>query len=766
MLHKKILEQRDGRLEQVSQMLGERFDPANGEEIKDFVAQFYARVPPEDVCADLPENLYGAALSLWKFAAQRDAGQAKLRVYNPRTEEHGWKSHRTIVEIVTDDMPFLVDSVTANLNKWDCQVHLAIHPVVRLRRDDHGERQELLPPVANGKVGISEAVMHIQIAEQSDSATLETIATDLAGVLADVRVAVTDWPAMLAQLDDAIDGMDGQGAANLPQSTAEVEESRAFLAWMRDNHFTLLGCRDYGYGRDSDASSGDELSIVPGSSLGVFRDESRHVLTRPDGVGLIAAVLMAKRFTEREEILLVTKTGLAGTVHRPVHMDYIGIKRYDEDGDLVGERRFVGLFTSSAFNRTPRDIPLLRRKLALSLEQAGLDPLSHDGKALTHILETYPRDELWQIDVETLTTIATGILALQERPQFRLFARRDTFDRYFTVLVYMPRERLSTDLREKFANLLCQAVNGRLSNYYTEVSESPLARVHFILGINEGGVPDDLDFAHVETRLIAAARHWQDDFYDALVETWGEEGANRLAARYGKAFPTSYRERFNADAALGDIEGIEALINGADVGLNIYRMIEDAEHVVRFKIYHPGHALPLSDCLPMMENMGLRVIGEELFQITLKDREVIWIHNFLLEEEHGAARWRMTASTVWCSRPPWTGAKSWSCGACANICARPASPTARTIWKTPWPAIIISPAPSLNYSVSGLTPHWSRAGRRKWTGWTGKSLTAWKPWKAWMMTASCAGSKIWCMPPCAPIIFRRPLMAGRKLICP
>ena len=294
MLHKKILEQRDGRLEQVSQMLGERFDPANGEEIKDFVAQFYARVPPEDVCADLPENLYGAALSLWKFAAQRDAGQAKLRVYNPRTEEHGWKSHRTIVEIVTDDMPFLVDSVTANLNKWDCQVHLAIHPVVRLRRDDHGERQELLPPVANGKVGISEAVMHIQIAEQSDSATLETIATDLAGVLADVRVAVTDWPAMLAQLDDAIDGMDGQGAANLPQSTAEVEESRAFLAWMRDNHFTLLGCRDYGYGRDSDASSGDELSIVPGSSLGVFRDESRHVLTRPDGVGLIAAVLMAK----------------------------------------------------------------------------------------------------------------------------------------------------------------------------------------------------------------------------------------------------------------------------------------------------------------------------------------------------------------------------------------------------------------------------------------------------------------------------------------
>ncbi len=195
MLHKKILEQRDGRLEQVSRMLGERFDQAKGDEIKDFVAQFYARVPPEDVCAAVPENLYGAALSLWKFAAQRNPGQAKLRVYKSRTEEQGWKSHRTIVEIVTDDMPFLVDSVTGNLNKWDCRVHMAIHPVVRLRRDEGGERLELLPPVApsiNGKAGNSEAVMHIQIAEQSDPATLERIAADLAAVLAGVRVAVTD----------------------------------------------------------------------------------------------------------------------------------------------------------------------------------------------------------------------------------------------------------------------------------------------------------------------------------------------------------------------------------------------------------------------------------------------------------------------------------------------------------------------------------------------------------------------------------------------
>ncbi len=628
MLDSRIQEQRHSRLEQVSQLLETRFKQSECAEIKNFVEQFYARVAAEDICEAAVEDLYGAALSLWKFATQRAENETKLRVYNPRNEEHGWKSRHTIIEIVTDDMPFLVDSITGNLNQWDCQVHLAIHPVIRLRRDEGGTRQELLPPMPNGKEGISEAIMHIQIAARSDAAALDKISEDLRGVLDDVRIAVSDWPAMKAQLDDAIKQIEG---GSCPQSEEEVAESAAFLSWMRENHFTLLGSQDYAFGKKG------EMDPVPGSALGIFRDESRPVLIRQDGVGQQAAELMVKRFAEREEILLVTKTAVRGTVHRPVHMDYIGIKRYDQECRLVGERRIVGLFTSSAFNRTPRDIPLLRRKLALSLEQAGFDPLSHDGKALTHILETYPRDELWQIDVDSLTRIATGILALQERPRFRLFARKDTFDRYFSLLVYMPRERLSTELRERFAALLCEAVNGRLSSYYTEVGHSSLARVQFILGINEGGAPADLDFSEVEGQLISAARDWQDDFYDAMVERWGDERANHLTSRYRKAFPTSYRERFNAEAALGDIEAIETLIDGADVHLNIYRMIEDGDHVVRFKIFHPGHALPLSDCLPMMENMGLRAIGEELFQITLAQEETVWIHNFLLEEETAAA---------------------------------------------------------------------------------------------------------------------------------
>ncbi|MBC8240628.1 MAG: NAD-glutamate dehydrogenase, partial [Alphaproteobacteria bacterium] len=275
---------KDSRLEEVSRMLGKHFKSSEAAEIKAFVEQFYARISHEDINDTSPENLYGAALSLWKFAAQRAVGETKLRVYNPATEEHGWKSSHTIVEIITDDSPFIVDSITGNLNHWDCQVHLAIHPVVRLRRDGEGRRVELLPPLANGKTGLSEAVMHIQIAEQSDRGVLEKIAEGLRGVLADVKVAVADWPAMKLQLDEAIAHM---ATSTLPQSKEEVAEANAFLAWIRDNHFTFLGSRDYSYS----SGDGDNLpNIVPGTSLGLFRDEARSVLTRQgDGQSAAAA---------------------------------------------------------------------------------------------------------------------------------------------------------------------------------------------------------------------------------------------------------------------------------------------------------------------------------------------------------------------------------------------------------------------------------------------------------------------------------------------
>ncbi|HZD26442.1 MAG TPA: NAD-glutamate dehydrogenase domain-containing protein, partial [Alphaproteobacteria bacterium] len=625
MLDSRSSDERAERIEKVVGHLRKRLAPEEAEGAEEFVRIFYANVGLDDLRQETTENLYGAALSMWRFSARRQPGEARIRVFNPKVEESGWASPHTIVEIANDDMPFLVDSVTGYLNQRGYPVHLVIHPIVRVERDAEGLRHQLLPRGRRSRGSVRESLMQVQIGEQSEPAVQQAIAEGLHDVLRDVRLAVDDWRQMLERLEQTV--------AELAAAPGDdVEETRNFLTWMREDHFTFLGCRDYSYRRRGDDG---EVAVVPESGLGILRDEERHVLTPPSANAEQDLAPIARQFVARPETLLITKTSVRGTVHRPVHMDYVSVKRFAPDGSVIGERRFVGLFTASAYNRTPRDIPLLRRKVAQVVERAGLEPDSHDGKALLHILETYPRDELFQIDLDTLSRISHGILEIQERPHIRLFVRRDPFDRYFSVLIFVPRERLATDLRKTFESILLRALNGRVSNYYTQVSDSPLARIHYIIGINPPGPPAEIDFALLEQRLIEAARSWQDELHDKLVGRWGEERGTRLAQHYAQAFPPSYTESFNAELALHDIEHMERLAEGADAALDFYRLIEDPVNAVRFKIFNVETAVPLSDCLPMLEHMGLKVIGETPHLLKLDGRADVWIHDFYMEDPQG-----------------------------------------------------------------------------------------------------------------------------------
>jgi len=633
MLDNRTRDERADRLEKVRALVESRLPSDQQAEAVEYVTAFYANVGAEDVLELSAENLFGAALAAWKFAARRRAGQAKVRVYNPHVEENGWKSPHTIVEMVNDDMPFLVDSVTGYLNRIGQTVHLVIHPVLQITRDDEGRRTGLHLGAGAPDAARPESVMHIQIGEQTDPDVHERIAAELSLVLSDVRAAVEDWRGMLQRLDESIGEL---RTGRLPLEQAEVDETHAFLEWMHDDHFTFLGCRDYTY---AGAGDGAELSMVPDSGLGILRNDRRHVLTPPNAPeneperGDVAPIV--RQFIARPELMLITKTSVRGTVHRSVHMDYIGVKRFDDSGELVGERRFVGLFTASAYNRTPSDIPMLRRKQQQVITLSGFDVAGHDGKALAHIIETYPRDELFQIDVETLKEIAVGILAIQERPHIRLFARRDKFDRFFSVLVFVPRDRLSTELRLRFEKILLQGLNGRISSYYTQVGDSPLARIHYIIGINPPGPPADLDYGAIEHRLIQAARSWHDSLYEALVERWGEERAGVLAARYGHAFPAAYTEAFTTELALNDIGRLEGIRDNGGVALDFYRLIEDSDCCIRFKIFHRDGAVPLSDCLPMLERMGLKVIGETPYRLRFDDGSEVWLHDFYMETPDG-----------------------------------------------------------------------------------------------------------------------------------
>ena len=627
MLQKRAQEEKADRLEKVSALSQSRLSAEDAAQFLRFLELFYDRVWPEDLLASSAENLYGAALAIWKFGATRTPGEARIRAYNPQVEAHGWKSSHTIIEVLNDDMPFIVDSILGCLGRMHHGVHLLIHPIVRVERNGEGARTGIA--AATGGAGVvAESVLHIEIDEHSDPEVLKEIEARLHDVLHDVRAAVEDWHLILEKLDESITELDRP----IPLESEEIDEARAFLEWMRDNHFTFLGSRDFAYAK---RKGKEELTIVDDSAHGILRDPERQVLT--GSVGGASLTPMVQEFFNRPELMQISKTSTRGVVHRPVHMDYIGVKRFSSKGKVIGERRFVGLFTSSAYSRTPRDIPLLRRKVGQVLVMAGIAPFSHDGKALTHILDTYPRDELFQIDLETLYGIAMGILALYERPHIRLFARRDRFERYFSCIVFVPRERMSTNLRRRFTEILTESFNGRLSNFSTQVSDDPLARLHFIIGTDPGDAPDDVDYSHVEERLVDAARTWSDDLHEALIERWGEERGNTLAQTYTSAFPAAYTESFNAERALSDIDHIESLNDGRSLAPNFYRAIEDAENEVRFKIYHPNNSVPLTICLEMLEHMGFTVIGEVPFQIQLDDDRSVWIQDFFMQASRHSA---------------------------------------------------------------------------------------------------------------------------------
>ena len=614
-------EQKAERLKKVVELAHKRLDPEQADAMEAFLAPFYRRVPAADLLEITPENLYGAALSIWNLGGRRPNDEALIRVYNPKIEEHGWKSAHTVIEVVTDDMPFLVDSVTAHLARRNLNLHLVIHPVIPVPRDAKGTR------LADGEEK-RESLMHIQVDEQTDAAVLDGLYDELKEVLGDVRLAVRDWQPMLEALERTIDRLEENAPSDLPQD--ELHECRAFLEWVADNHFTLLGMRDYAY---IEKNGSPDLKVVPDTGLGILSDPKRTVMAQRGDAAHLAPIV--QHFLERSDPVLITKTSVRGHVHRAVHMDYIGVKLFDKDGSVYGERRIIGLFTASAYSRTPRDIPLLRRKVNSTIQRTEFDLMSHDGKVLLNILETYPRDELFQIDPDTLYQIATGILSIQERPRIRLFARRDPFQRFFSCLIYAPRERYTTSLRREFGEILVAAFNGRVSNFYTQLTDSPLARLHFIIGTDPEAAPEQIDYQALETRLIEAARAWGDDLTEALIERFGEEGGNRLGHKYGAAFPASYTDAFNAELAVSDIEHFEAVESGGSEAVNFYRLIEDQRHQVRFKIYRANARVTLSDCLPMLENMGFRVIGETPHRLELADRRQLWLHDFLMESANG-----------------------------------------------------------------------------------------------------------------------------------
>jgi glutamate dehydrogenase len=601
-------------LDTVCSRLQRQLSGDEAERAEAFVRQYYRWVSPDDLADRSELDVYGAALAHFNLARRRAPGATRIRVYNPRFESDGWQSSHTAVEIVTDDAPFLIDSISMELNRRGFGVHLIIHPVMRVRRDEAGDLLEVLPRDSEAEHAVAESVIHAEVVRHTGRDELREIEDALRRVIAEVRAAVDDWPEMRRR---ALDLAEELAASPPPMDPDDVAEAREFLTWLEDHNFTFLGYREY----ELDGAEGDPvLTGIHGSGLGVLREGG----DARDGDRLSA---LARGRALEPSLLNLTKANERATVHRAAYLDYVGVQRFDEHAQVVGERRFLGLYTHRAYHASPANVPILRRKVAAVLERAAFPAGSHNEKALIEILETYPRDELFQMSVDQLFEIAIGILHLGERQRVRLFVRRDAFGRFLSCLVFVPRDRFNTENRRRIEGIIRQATGAQSLDYSTRVSESVLVRLHYLVYVEPGSL-DHFDAHEVETLLVAATRSWGDDLQEALHEEHGEERGSVLFRRYGDAFPAAYRADWIPRSALTDIGRIEALSREDDLALSLYRPLEAPLGSLRAKVYRAGAPLALSDVLPLFEDLGVDVADERPYEIAPRDRDSVWLYDF------------------------------------------------------------------------------------------------------------------------------------------
>ncbi|MCA0437029.1 MAG: NAD-glutamate dehydrogenase [Actinobacteria bacterium] len=615
-------ESRDQLLRSAAQMGGR----SPGEPVENLLQRYYRHVVTEDLLARRPEDLLGATLSHRGLAANRPVGSANVRVFTPTVEQEGWTTGHTVIEIVTDDMPFLVDSVSAYLAREHRSVHLLVHPQLVVRRDAAGRLTEVLD------VNLQEAPhdydicveswMHLQIDRESDPASREQLADGLRRVLGDVRVAVEDWPRMTECADQIATELAQRPPAGI--AAAEVAEAESLLRWLGAGNFTFLGYREYEL-----TSEGAANVLVPiqGTGLGLMRYDTET----PAASSFNRLTGVASERAREKRILVVTKANTVSTVHRPVYLDYVGVKTFDAAGEVRGERRFIGLFTAGAYTNSVLTVPFIAQKARRVLEGSGFAPDSHLAKDLLGVLETYPRDELFQADIDDLATITQSVVHLRERRQARLFLRKDDYGRFMSCLVYIPRDRYTTTVRLRLESILKRAFNGDTVEYTTRVSESALARLHFVVRVTPGEEVPDVNVEDLQRQVLDATRTWTEDLAEGARAEYGEEAASRLLSRWGQAFPEAYKEDFQARVGVADLRHVDSLDEGGELRMSLYHLPGAPAAERRLKLYRSG-GLSLTSVLPIFTNLGVEVTDERPYELEGSDGHV-FIYDFGLRAE-------------------------------------------------------------------------------------------------------------------------------------
>ncbi|UED86032.1 NAD-glutamate dehydrogenase [Streptomyces profundus] len=651
-MHSKLDEAKDELLAQAARVAEHGSSrgqpPAHGmdaEALRSYLRRYYLFIAAEDVTERDPVDLYGAAMAHHRLAGERPQGTANVRVYTPSVEEIGWTCSHTVVEVVTDDMPFLVDSVTNELSRQGRGIHLVVHPQIVVRRDVTGRLLEVLDAGRDMEGGLpadglpADAVVeswtHVEIDRETDPENVRQVEADLRRVLGDVREAVEDYQKMRAIALRIAEGLPDEPLSDELRQQ-DIEEAGELLSWLAADHFTFLGYREYELAREDNGGSGDVLRPVPGTGLGILRSDPPYAADpeHPAASAAFSRLSPTARAKARDPRLLVlTKANSRATVHRRSYLDYLGVKKFDNQGRVIGERRFLGLFSAAAYTESVRRVPVIRRKVAEVMQAAGFSTQSHSGRDLLQVLETYPRDELFQTPVDTLRSITTAVLHLQERRRLRLFLRQEEYGRYYSALVYLPRDRFTTSVRLRLTQILLEELDGNSVDFTAWNTESVLSRLHFVIRVEPGSELPELtesDLDRIEARLADASRSWTDGFADALLAECGEEQAADLGRRFHNAFPEGYKADFPPRAAVADLQYVIGLRPepGRDFALSLYEPVNAAPGERRFKIYRIGEPVTLSAVLPVLQNLGVEVVDERPYHLRPDDGAPAWIYDF------------------------------------------------------------------------------------------------------------------------------------------
>lgn len=600
-------------LEKVYALIAEKLEMPQQSLITQLAQRLFANIDDDDLLQRNESDMYGATLSLWNHLSDVNLSDISVRIFNPTLSQDGWQSTHTVVEIVTPDNPFLVDSVKMALTRLDMTSHFMLHGPHCFTR----ENGEIISICSNDST-MQQTLFHFEVDHLSDPAEIKTLQTELFLVLEDIRRVVNEWKPMSEKLTEVIVELESNHS---PIGKDQVNESIQFLAWLQDHNFTLMGYKNF----DLVAIEGDyELTPTAETGLGLFSLDSRIHATK-----LSDMPSSARAAAKKSDLLILTKSNTKSRIHRPAYTDYIGIKRLNKEGKVIGEHRFTGLYTSTAYNQSVSNIPLLSNKVERILEASHYIKGSHSYKALNNILETYPRDELFQATEEEMLEVGTGVVKMQDRDLLRLFVRRDPFGRFFSCMVYVTKERYNTELRRQTQRILKSYFGSDQEvEFTTFFSESALARTHYIVRVDNNN--GDINVKDIENNLMEAASTWDDRLCDVIVANLGESKGTAIAKQYQRAFPRSYKEATLPGSAVADIERLENLSDENKLGMLFYRPQEEKKGSanVKLKLFHRDEPIHLSDVMPMLENLGLRVIGESPYTVKKSDGSVDWILDF------------------------------------------------------------------------------------------------------------------------------------------